>query len=68
MLLQRIGIIALVPLVVMACTSQHYYEGLKAGRKASCLEYPESEYESCIDETETSYREYRSQREEVVGN
>jgi hypothetical protein len=59
---------AMLPVVVMACTSQHYYEGLEAGRRAACLEYPESEYDDCIDENETSYHDYRSQREEVIGN
>jgi hypothetical protein len=51
-----------------ACTQQHYYEGLKAGRRASCLEYPESEYKDCIEETDKSYDEYQGVRKEIIGN
>ena len=38
-----------VSLTITACTRQQYYEGLKAGHRAGCLEYPESEYADCID-------------------
>lgn len=62
----RICITVFVTVVLMACTSQQYYEGLKAGRRATCLEYPESEFEDCMDETKTSYQEYKRQRQEIV--
>jgi len=55
-------------LTTTACTRQQYYEGLKAGYRASCLEYPESEYADCVDETETSYEEYKSQRQQAIDN
>ena len=55
-------------LTMAACTRQQYYEGMKAGHKASCLEYPESEYEDCVDETKTSFEEYKRQREQAIGN
>ena len=58
---------ALLLLTMTSCTSQQYYEGLKAGHRAGCLEYPESEYEDCVDETETSYEEYKLQREQAIG-
>jgi hypothetical protein len=61
-------LVALLLITMTACTRQQYYEGLKAGRSASCLEYPESEYEDCIDETKTSFEEYKRQREQVIGN
>jgi len=64
----RISAAAFLSVLLAACTSQQYYEGLKAGRRATCLEYPEAEYKDCVDETKTSYDEYRSQREEIVGN
>ena len=51
-----------VSLTMTACTRQQYYEGLKAGHMAGCLEYPESEYADCIDETENSFVEYKQQR------
>lgn len=55
-------------LTITACTRQQYYEGLKAGHRAGCLEYPESVYADCIDEIETSFEEYKDQREQVIGN
>ncbi|MGD2161424.1 MAG: hypothetical protein PVG94_09610 [Gammaproteobacteria bacterium] len=55
-------------LVISACTSQQYYEGLKAGHRANCLEYPEAEYKDCIEEADTGFEEYKNQREEVIGN
>ena len=53
---------------LMACTPQQYYEGLKSGSRSNCLEYPESEYEDCIEATEKSYGQYTDEREEIVGN
>lgn len=53
---------------LMACTQQQYYEGLKSGSRSNCLEYPESEYEDCIEDTEKSYDQYRDEREAIVGN
>jgi hypothetical protein len=61
-------LVALLWIILTACTGQQYYEGLKAGHRASCLEYPESEYKDCIDETGTSYEEYKQQREQAIGN
>ena len=55
-------------LTLTACTKQQYYEGLNAGHRAGCLEYPESEYAGCIDETKTSYEEYKQQREQAIEN
>lgn len=60
--------VTLLLLILTACTRQQYYEGLKAGHRSGCLEYPEPEYEDCIDETEASYEEYKQQREQVIGN
>ena len=57
----------LLLMTVTACTKQTYFEGLKAGRQAQCLEYPVSEYENCVDEIETGFEEYRTKREEIVG-
>ena len=68
MLLQHTGVLAFAAVLLSACTTQQAYEGLKAGRKANCLEYPESEFSDCMGETKTSYEEYRRQREEVTGN
>jgi predicted small lipoprotein YifL len=61
-------VVAFLLLTMTACTSQQYYEGLKAGHRAGCLEYPESEYADCVDETETSFEEYKQQREQAIGN
>lgn len=61
-------VVAFLLLTMTACTRQQYYEGLKAGHRASCLEYPESEYADCVDETETSYEEYKSQRQQAIDN
>ncbi len=58
--------VTFILLTMTGCTSQQYYEGLKAGRRANCLEYPESEYADCIDETETSYEEYKNQRQQAI--
>jgi hypothetical protein len=57
-----------VSLTMTACTRQQYYAGLKAGHRAGCLEYPESEYADCIDETETGFEEYKNQRKQLIGN
>jgi hypothetical protein len=62
------GFAAILLPAITACTSQQYYEGLKAGHRANCLEYPESEYQDCIEEADTGYEEYKSQRKEVIGN
>lgn len=53
---------------LMACTQQQVYEGLKSGSRLNCLDYPESEYEDCVEETSKSYDQYRDAREEIVGN
>jgi len=68
MVITRKYLVALILLSLSSCTKQQYYEGLKAGRKAACLEYPESEYEDCVDETKTSFEEYKSQRQQVIDN
>jgi hypothetical protein len=51
-----------------ACTQQQYYEGLKAGHRSNCLNYPEAEYDDCVEETNSSYDEYQAVREKIVGN
>ena len=53
---------------LMACTQQQVYEGLKSGSRSNCLDYPESEYEDCIEQTGKSYDQYRDAREEIVGD
>lgn len=63
----RFYLTGLLILFVSACSSQQYYEGLKAGHRAKCLEYPESEFEDCVDDASTSYHEYNRKRNEVVG-
>jgi len=68
MLLTPRYLIAFLLITLTACTKQQYFEGLKAGRRAECLEYPVSEYEDCVDETDTSFEEYNTKREEIVGN
>ena len=60
--------VGMLAVVISACSSQQYYEGLKAGQRSQCLEYPVSEYNDCIDETTTGYEDYQHQRKEVVGN
>jgi len=68
MMTTRKHVVALLLLTMTACNNQQYYEGLKAGHRAGCLEYPESEYADCVDETETSYEEYKSQRQQAIDN
>jgi len=53
-------------LVMVACSSRQAYEGLKSGHRSSCLEYPESEYQDCVDESNTNYHDYQRQREEII--
>ncbi len=55
-------------LALVACTSQGAYEGLQSGHRSSCLEYPESEFQNCVDESKTSYQEYQRQRDEILGD
>ena len=66
--MKRKYLLALLLITMTACTKQQYYESIKAGSKASCLEYPESEFEDCVDETNTSFEEYQRQREQVSGH
>jgi len=61
-------VVAFLLLTMTACTRQQYYEGLKAGHRASCLEYPESEYADCVDETKISFEEYKNQRQQAIDN
>jgi hypothetical protein len=68
MLIPRKYVAALLLISLTACTKQQYYEGLKAERRTECLEYPVSEYEDCIDETQKSFEEYSTERKEVIGN
>ena len=60
--------VVILAVVISAFTSRQYYEGLKAGHRSHCLEYPKSEYHDCIDETNTGYEDYQRQCKEVVGN
>ena len=57
---------AILALTLAACTNQQFYQGLKAARQANCLEYPESEYQDCVDDTGTGYNEYTDQRRQVI--
>ena len=68
MVITRKYFVVFLLLTMTACTRQQYYEGLKAGHRAGCLEYPESEYKDCVDETKTSYEEYKQQRDQAIGN
>ena len=62
------GSMLFIVLGLMACTQQQYYEGLKSGSRSNCLDYSESEYEDCIEDTSKSYDQYRDAREEIVDN
>jgi hypothetical protein len=53
---------------MVACTNRQAYEGLKAGHRSGCLEYPESEYQDCVEESETRYHDYQRERDEIVGD
>lgn len=55
-------------LILSACGKQQFYEGMKAGQRADCLDYPEAEYRECVEETRDSYEQYKQQRDEVRGD
>lgn len=52
-------------LALSGCSKQQFYEGMKAGHRANCLNYPEAEYSDCIEETRDSFEQYKQQRDEV---
>jgi hypothetical protein len=61
------SLFALCLVALTACSSQQFYEGAKAGKQANCLNYPEAEYQDCMEDTRDSYEQYKQQRDEVRG-
>lgn len=54
--------IGLALLGLTACTSQNWYEGMKASKRNECLRLPVSEQAACLQEIEPDYRVYQRQR------
>ena len=53
-------------LALGACSSQNWYQGAQSAREAHCLQQPLSEYNDCMQESDTNYSTYQQQREELL--
>ena len=45
-----------------ACTNRAMYEAIQTREKIKCQEVPPSEYDKCMERTNTSYETYKKQR------
>jgi len=53
---------------IQGCTSQFWYDGLKANQRQQCLKGPASEYDECMERVDESYNDYRSKKENTQDN
>ena len=49
-----------------ACSSASWYQGAKTSGEIECRKEPEGRYEECMRSYETTYQEYKQQREEAI--
>lgn len=53
-------------LCVIGCSNRGVYEGLQTGARNECSKLPSSQYDECMEATETSFDEYERERREVI--
>lgn len=63
--MKKISISALAT-CIKACSYQSTYSSLVKHAKYECSKRPPSEYDQCVEKTETSYEEYERSRQEVL--
>lgn len=55
-------------LMVGACSYRGTYDGLHTSARYECYKVPPSEYNECIENTETSYEDYSRARKEALND
>ena len=48
-----------------ACTNREVYDAIQTREQIKCQEVPPSEYEQCMERTNTSYETYQKQRRDL---
>ena len=49
-------------LLTVGCSTQQWYEGVKASNRVECMRLPPDRQADCLERIETRYEEYRRQR------
>ena len=58
----------MTPLLIVGCSSQQVFEGIKARNQNECYRLPESQQQDCLEAADVSFEEYQRQRKEAKDN
>ncbi|MGB5396929.1 MAG: hypothetical protein WBN96_07255 [Gammaproteobacteria bacterium] len=52
--------------LISACSSANWYQGAKTSGEIECRKQPEGRYDECMRQYETTYEQYKQQREDAI--
>lgn len=61
----RIYLIAVVALLIAACSNKAIYDNIKLQQRNNCANLPLSQYDECMERSGKSYEEYERERRET---
>ena len=53
-------------IVITACSSASWYQSAKTSGEIECRKQPEGRYDECMRQYETTYEQYKQQREDAI--
>lgn len=62
----RASLCLIALLLQSSCSTANWYAGARASGEAECRKQPVATYEECMRNYDTSYLEYKKQREEAL--
>lgn len=57
---------ALFIIVLQSCSTANWYQSAKSRGEIECRKLPDAQYDECMHNYETTYEQYRQQREEAI--
>ena len=66
LLLPSLSVIAFIALILPACASEAWYEGMKRSAESQCRQQPPAELQACLDRVnKKSYARYEKERASI---
>lgn len=64
----RVLVLPVIAFLLTACSNQQIYNAVQENRRAECGKPPQSQYEECLRDYDTSYDEYERERQASAGD
>jgi hypothetical protein len=59
----KLSSLLIIALLLIGCSHKQIYTAVQENRRVECSKLPQSQYENCMSEYDTSYEEYERERQ-----